>query len=374
MFYTLIRKIRGMVMHNREWKDVPQAGESGEREVGVGWNELLNKLAERAFDVSNRPEKPLALLSFNGHTIGTPGNLLVVQAGIKGGKSGVVGAISAAFMTGSLQSEADTLGFSAPDTCGKAVLHWDTEQSRYDHDAGIRLSLKRCKQETPPALFNSWSVADLSIEERRTAIDLMIEHAVEDVGGVACLLIDGVADLVFDPNDPKESLETVAWLHAMAIKNDCLIVVVIHENPGSEEGKTRGHLGSQLARKAESLVRLVKDAQEVTTVWVPHGRHGGVAKDRGLCFAWDQKEGMHMTVGMASEIKIKAVRSACVDAAVDVYAEDTSLAYSELVGRIMSRFDIKERAAKERVKKWAAEGVVGKEQGGGYLLIVGLSA
>ena len=38
--------------------------------------------------------------------------------------------------------------------------------------------------------------------------------------------------------------------HQLAIEYDCVFMTVLHENPNSDFGKTRGHLGSQLSRKA----------------------------------------------------------------------------------------------------------------------------
>ena len=45
-------------------------------------------------------------------------------------------------------------------------------------------------------------------------------------------MIDGVGDLAIDVNDTAESNGLVAELHALAIRFDCPIVCVLHENPG----------------------------------------------------------------------------------------------------------------------------------------------
>ncbi len=349
-------------------EDAPQDPPSG----GAGCTSeqaqdgLRAKLVERAFNVNVKPAKPLPVLEFLGHPIATPGNLTVIQAAPKAGKSGVIGAIIAALANGKLQSGADTLGFLADNPDNKAVLHVDTEQSRYDHDRLVRIGLSRCKVEAPPLWFYSWSLADLTTAERRAAFELAMEDASALHGGILCVLIDGIADLMYEPNDSKESNEIVDLLRSLTIAHDCCIILVLHENPGSDVGKTRGHLGSQLARKAETSLRLAKDAAGVTTMWVPQARHGDIPQAKGLCFAWSVSAGMHVTLGKAGELRGAAERDNHAADAERVYQDARTLSYADLVSRICEVCAIKERAAKSRVAKWAALGVVRKEPSGSY--------
>ncbi len=99
------------------------------------------------------------------------------------------------------------------------------------------------------------------------AFTCLMESA-HDFNGLFAVIVDGVADLVLDVNDAKECNALVAKLHALAIKYDCpdRIICVIHENPNADTGKMRGHLGSQLERKAESNLRLRKK-EDVTVVF-----------------------------------------------------------------------------------------------------------
>lgn len=61
---------------------------------------FIQMLAERVFDADNPPPRPEPILSLAGKCIGTPGNLMAIQAGIKAGKTAVIGAINAGFFTG----------------------------------------------------------------------------------------------------------------------------------------------------------------------------------------------------------------------------------------------------------------------------------
>ncbi len=90
----------------------------------------------------------------------------------------------------------------------------------------------------------------------------------------------------------------------MAIKYACPFVNVLHENHASETGKTRGHLGSQLERKAASNLRLIKDPKSgVIQLWGEKLRRGHIAKGEGPAFVWDNAKGMHVSCDTVEKIE-----------------------------------------------------------------------
>ena len=66
------------------------------------------------------------------------------------------------------------------------------------------------------------------------------------------IVIDGIADLQNNTNDLEESDALVGLLMALSTKTNTHILCVLHTNPGSD--KARGHLGSSLQRKAETVI------------------------------------------------------------------------------------------------------------------------
>ena len=324
-------------------------------------------LSARAFDFDSHPPKPIPLLSLANMPLCTPGNLTNIQAPPKAGKSAVIESIIAAVFNGNRQGP-DTLGFSAENLHGYALLHFDTEQSRFDHDQLVRRALKRSQVECPPNWFRSYSLADLSIRERRQALRFALAEAQESHAGIFAVLIDGIGDLCADPNDSAEAFDLVHELHSLAIRHDCTIATVLHENPGSEGGKTRGHLGSQLERKVETNLRLAKDANGITTIWSDRARHCYLPKNQGPCFSWDDSEKMHTSCGTAGEIKSAATREKMDDEANAVFNGTDAMSYSELTTAIMDVLNVSERTAKGRVKSWLAEGITDKNSNGKHLL------
>lgn len=340
-------------------------------EIDAGKNgkveNLSSRLEARVFNYSSHPPRPIPILQIAGKALCTPGNLLNIQALPKAGKSAVVESMIAAVVNGNRQGP-DTLGFSAENPQGHAVVHFDTEQSRFDHDALVRRALRRARLETPPAWLVSYSVADMDIRDRRLALRHAMAEAKESHGGIFAVMIDGIADLCGDPNDSEEAFDLVHELHALAITHDCAIITVLHENPGSESGKTRGHLGSQLERKAECNLRLAKDADGITTIWAERARHCHLPKNEGPCFSWNDEAGMHSSCGTSGEIKSAAIRERMLDEAEKVFTSSSSFRHSDLMIAIGDALDLKERAAKLRVQKWTAEGIIRKDVAGNYHL------
>lgn len=331
-------------------------------------DKLRQRLDERAFNFAVVPAPPFPILRLGDRKISTPGNLSGIQGPVKSGKTGVLEAIIAAVFNANRQG-ADTLGFSADNVGGKAVIHLDTEQSRYDHDSLIRRAMKRGRIEVPPHWFLSFNVTDLTTADRLKALEIVIEDASARHGGIFLIIIDGVADLCASPNDEAESIALVGRLHSLAILHDCAIVCVLHENPGSENGKMRGHLGSQLERKAETPLRLAKDAASgVTTIWADRARHCHLPREQGICFAWSEQAKMHVSVGTVREIRASAKSAKLRAEAEAAFGEAGSMTYTELVARVMETSIIAEKTAERRVKMFTMEGIVIKTEVGNYVL------
>jgi hypothetical protein len=345
-------------MNSDQWKEAP----TPEQE------EIMRMMAARAFNNAAPPPPPIPVIKLNGKIISTPGNICNIQAGVKAGKTAAVGAILAAMFNGNRQGP-DTLGFSSENVAGKAVIHFDTEQSVYDHDQLIRRALRRAWLTEPPAWFSSYCLTDLDIKNRKLVIEAAVREASARHGGVFAILIDGVADLCASPNDEAESLAFVGQLQADAITHGCAMLTVLHENPGSENGKMRGHLGSQLERKAETPLRLAKDpATGITTIWSDRARHNHFPKEDGACFQWSDEKGMHVSIGTAREIKA-GVKNAKVRAEAEAaFGDAASLTYAELIKGIMAATSLTERTAERRVTAYQNDGVTVKLPSGNYAL------
>jgi RecA-family ATPase len=200
-----------------------------------------------------------------------------------------------------------------------------------------------------------------------------LKSAVRDHGGVLMVLIDGIADFCNDPNDAKECFELVRKLHKLAVDHGCLIVSVIHENPGQGGGKTRGHLGSQLERKAETSLRLQKDPKTgVIEMWVERGRSCFIPRSAGIRLTWSEEAHMlvtlHAAAGDAPGAKVD--KSTRLSREVEqVFADDERLAYGRFVEKLVSSSGLAESTAKARIPDYLALKLVTKHDDGSYQVV-----
>jgi 5S rRNA maturation endonuclease (ribonuclease M5) len=303
-------------------------------------------LDARRFDISKPPSKPVPVLLIAGKPIATAGNLVAVTAQAKAGKTALLTGALAALMDPS----GDCLGITGANPDGLAALHVDTEQSPYDHHAVILQVLRRAGRDKPPEWLRSYSLADVPTKDRRKALVHDMTRAA--VGGkLRVAFIDGVADLCVDPNDPAEAFGLVEELHRLAITYACPIVCVLHENPGSETGKTRGHLGSQLERKAETNLRLSKDTSGVTVVFTERSRHCHIPRESGPRFVWDDVAGMHVSCGTARDDKAESDDFHHLAIVEEIFSDRVTIRYSELKREVMRVKGVKEAQAERTIKK-----------------------
>lgn len=85
------------------------------------------------------------------------------------------------------------------------------------------------------------------------------------------VIIDGIADLVTNPNDPAQSAIISQFLLQASATYNCHIMVVIHANQNAVNkdkddamSRGRGHLGSDLERKSEANISLKKPESDST--------------------------------------------------------------------------------------------------------------
>jgi hypothetical protein len=331
-------------------------------------NTDFSHLDKRRIRLDDPPPKPVSVYCLADHQICTAGNLTGVVSQAKMGKTAVLGAFLAAAASPCERDVADIMGYdfltiSAAPHHGRAVVLFDTEQSRYDAWQLVKRAATRAGRGDLPPNFRAYSTADLETAKRRAYLAAELQRASAECGGIHSAFIDGISDLCEDPNDLVEACGLIEELVQLAIKYDCPIIVVLHENPsgtGQEYSKGRGHLGSQLERKAESNLRLVKDSNGVSTIFADRCRRASIPKDMGPRFQWDSSAGMHVSVvcdvkSDKAQEKREAERPA-VDAVFD--GIDGPISWSELKKLIMAVALCSSDVAEKRIKKWVQLGLI----------------
>jgi hypothetical protein len=307
---------------------------------------LTARLDAARLNPDAEPPELRTVYALKGVPIATPGNVAAICAQAKAGKTAEVGAMLGAVMANG--RDGDFLGVSASNPQGWAVVHFDTEQSPRDHWQVVQTALKRADLKTAPPWLMSYSLAGWPIADRRLALEHVLEMAKRECGGVHSLILDGVADFVLDPNDSEEAFPFVDSLQALAIKFDCPVIAVLHLNPGSQE-KSRGHLGSQLERRAETNLLLEKDKDTGrTVVFSTKQRRAPILKADGPCFRWDDKEQMHVSVETMRTERDAAAMEGARELAAEVFTGHGGLTYSAITSSLKAATKCSESTAHRR--------------------------
>ena len=227
-------------------------------ELNKSTNELFKKLESYKIDILKVIPPPEIAWEIRDDEaeefilIGTLGNFSMVKGKAKSKKSFFINmAISAAVSKGLIQNK---IRSPLKDDFNQ-VLYFDTEQSEWH----VQKAVKRiCSQIGVgiPSNLNTYNLRKLSPSERLK----LIEYAIENTPNLGFVVIDGIRDLVTSINDEAEASNIASKLLKWTEEYNIHIVVVLHENPGSD--KARGHIGTELMNKAETVIALQVDKSD----------------------------------------------------------------------------------------------------------------
>lgn len=317
---------------------------------------------------TNRPADVKALLKFMDTPLLHKQGICLFTGSHGVGKTSVTEAILAETGTKESKVHIDSLGFQ---TDISNVMLVDTEQSYLDcHNSWTRY-IKRAKLTEKDVVDNVdiFNIRRIGNPENRKKF---IEHKIQ-LSPPELLIIDGIGDLILDVNDPKESALIVGWLLEISTKFDMGIMTILHHNP-SDIGKgainkPRGHLGSELMRKAESVILLKRDSsnpevRHLTTDFALGKNRGG--KDTlSEYFTWNDEAGMFLTCGKPAQQR----DAAKIDELLAEMRGKASWSWSAIQNMVMDIFKVKESAAEKRISLLVNTGRIIKHDDGSYSLI-----
>ena len=339
------------------------------------YSETMSALKSCEVDFNNPPPVAQMVVSVNDVPLGTQGNILCITGGEGTGKSNYVTALIAGAIGLSDKNKdkvMDTLGVSVCENSKrKAILFYDTEQSEVQTYKNITNLLKRCGRETMPEYLKAYCLTGMSRKERLQAIIQSMDKFHYQFRGIHMVVIDGIADLIKGANDETESIAVVEELYRLAgIYNTC-IVTILHFIPSGL--KLRGHLGSELQRKAAAILSIEKDTDpSVSVVKALKVRDGSPLDVPIMQFAWDKDAGMHVYLGeKPKEEKEKRKEDELVAVAQDIFGRQDFITYVDLAEQIQAILDVKERTAKSYIKFMREKEIIRKDPSNQSYYIIG---
>ena len=200
-------------------------------------------------DMTKELPEVLPLISINGSCICSVGNISAICGEAKSRKT---------FLTSGLVASAMAIPYNKLNNFKNVdknhdlnVLWVDTEQG----EMHVRKVVDRISEMTGAKMgglvseprLTTLALRELAPHERKQRMYDAMRLMHYDL-----VVIDGIADLQRNTNDLEESDALVTELMALSTLAETHILCVLHTNPGSD--KARGHLGSSLQRKAETVL------------------------------------------------------------------------------------------------------------------------
>ena len=190
------------------------------------------------------------------YTLGTFGNFSLIGGKAKAKKSFFIASVCAAALRGEPKERDGLIGHLGE----RKVVYIDTEMGDYHvskqkERINLMASLN-IKENTDR--FEFFAFRKCESNAQRMAL---IELAIKTVDNIGLLIIDGIADVSTKGiNDEEEATMISSKLLKWTADYNMHVVTVLHQN--KQDDSLRGHLGSYLCQKAETVISLTKDEHD----------------------------------------------------------------------------------------------------------------
>jgi hypothetical protein len=294
-------------------------------------NPLLTEVAKPCLQVCTAEGELVSL--------GTFGNFSMVIGKAKSRKSFFVGACMAAFLNSQVFS---SMLQSNPAAGQGTVLYFDTEQGILH----VREAVKRVEALVDRPLgdleFHTFSLRSDTVADRLK----MIEHTIYWTDNLGLVVIDGVRELVTSVNDEEQATKVASMLLKWTQELNIHIIGVLHQNKG--DLNARGHLGTELINKAETVISVAKDYQR-PAISIVSAEYCRGKEFEPFAFEINEQGLPQLVEGWTATPQKKEKKSVLKPELLPVelhksvlaivFAEDTQLGYEALYRRIKSTME-----------------------------------
>ena len=224
----------------------PKYDENRMREI-IEEQVLYKQLRPHLVDVRFAIPDPVPVLSRYGSIIASEGNISAVVGAAKSKKTFLCTALVGALLR---QTDGTLYGVTPKNV---KVLWVDTEQSP-SHVQKVVKRIHRLAGWDENLVFDNLRTLTLREIEPKERFALM-EDAIK-LFKPRLVVVDGISDMMYNSNCIEESDAVVGRIMALSTEYNCHIMSVLHTNPNSD--KARGHIGSTLQRKVETMIYVHK--------------------------------------------------------------------------------------------------------------------
>ena len=228
--------------------------------------ELAAYMAESTISVTSTYEHSPVVLMVDDTVIGTLGNFSASIGKAKSKKTFNVSAIVASALSGSTVLHYRSM---FPENKRK-ILYIDTEQGRYHCQQVLKRILRLADL---PEYKNPDNLIMLALRKFSPKLRLaIVEQAIGTIPDLGLVIIDGIRDFLYDINSSSESTDIISKFMQWTDDRQIHIHTVLHQNKNDEHA--RGHIGTELNNKAETIlqVEVDKDDKAISVVEAVHIR------------------------------------------------------------------------------------------------------
>lgn len=216
--------------------------------------ELNNYINESVISVTGTYEQSASVLMVDNSIIGTLGNFSASIGKAKSKKTFNVSAIAAAAL-----KNGTVLHYRACFPEGKRkILYIDTEQGKNHCQIVLNRILRLADL---PKDSDADNLTMLALRKYSPEVRLAItEQAIGMIPDLGLVIIDGIRDFVYDINSPSESTDVISKFMQWTDDKQIHIHTVLHQNKNDEHA--RGHIGTELNNKAETVMQIEADKDD----------------------------------------------------------------------------------------------------------------
>ena len=321
-----------------------------------GAKEVILNLPERITSATQFPPKTPALV-INGTPVAHYSNIVGITGQMKSGKTAVNAALCAAALT-----DTEILGLVVPNLAGRNVVYFDTEQAGQDTQTNVYNRVCKLVGLTDVSNFYAYNLRGLGMGDM-----LPITDAIFNLVKPGIIVIDGCADYVASVNDEIKSREIIAYFLRVAELYNSFIILILHDNHNTE--KSRGHLGSELDRKAEAVLITQKDAGNgVFTLRGKFYRSAGSADHVQYQYNTETSWFEFLQYINPSGAKVDNRKAEAERLAGLCFADAGQFSYTDLYNKIAKVDSCDTNRGKNLLRAWLKLGVISKTNDGFYIL------
>ena len=298
---------------------------------------------------------PEYLIEIGGVPTMPKGNLVALSAKWKNGKTFFCDILTAIFLG------CDQFANCRSRQAQGRVLFFDTEQAKSDTSRiqkTIEAMIPEHRHGDVEVFCLREAAIDKDIDQNATITRFDIINRAIEQDHPDLVIIDGIADLIYNYNDVIESQDIVNKLAAISNKHNCCIVVVMHQNKGRQDKNMKGHLGTMLYQKCSDVFNVEKCG----SVFVASHAVSRHRNCEDICFKLDAQAIPVDAVAdrqLQVEIERQQRESNIREMLSDLIPEDgTPVKRKDIVDKLIKEFDLNKNKSYDALNMAITSGII----------------